>query len=112
MNITQDLSVIELIIRAGLAVKREIDGPEAHRALPASVASVSPCVGAVGVDILAVAIGEGRDTIEGLPEPYLIQKCYLQRTSRGRAATAGIRGHFGLVGRAQSGTPQLFEGPA
>ena len=41
--------------------------------------------GPVGVDNLAAAIGEARDTIEDVLEPYLIQQGYLQRTPRGRA---------------------------
>jgi Holliday junction DNA helicase RuvB len=53
--------------------------------------------GPVGVDNLAAAIGEARDTIEDVIEPYLIQQGYLQRTPRGRVATAEIWRHFGLV---------------
>jgi Holliday junction DNA helicase RuvB len=52
--------------------------------------------GPVGVDNLAAAIGEARDTIEDVLEPYLIQQGYLQRTPRGRVATASIWRHFGL----------------
>jgi Holliday junction DNA helicase RuvB len=52
--------------------------------------------GPVGVDNLAAAIGEARDTIEDVLEPYLIQQGYLQRTPRGRVATASIWKHFGL----------------
>lgn len=52
--------------------------------------------GPVGVDNLAAAIGEERDTIEDVLEPYLIQQGYLQRTSRGRMATANAYRHFGL----------------
>ena len=52
--------------------------------------------GPVGVDNLAAAIGEARDTIEDVLEPYLIQQGYLQRTPRGRMATASIWRHFGL----------------
>ena len=44
--------------------------------------------GPVGVDNLAAAIGEERGTIEDVIEPYLIQQGFLQRTSRGRVATA------------------------
>ena len=44
--------------------------------------------GPVGVDNLAAAIGEERDTIEDVLEPYLIQQGFLQRTPRGRIATA------------------------
>ena len=53
--------------------------------------------GPVGVDNLAAAIGEERDTIEDVLEPYLIQQGYLQRTPRGRIATANAYQHFGLI---------------
>ncbi len=53
--------------------------------------------GPVGVDNLAAAIGEERDTIEDVLEPYLIQQGYLQRTPRGRVATANAYRHFGLT---------------
>ncbi len=53
--------------------------------------------GPVGVDNLATAIGEERDTIEDVLEPFLIQKGYLQRTARGRVATANAYAHFGMV---------------
>jgi Holliday junction DNA helicase RuvB len=53
--------------------------------------------GPVGVDNLASAIGEERDTIEDVLEPYLIQQGYLQRTSRGRIATRLAYEHFGLT---------------
>lgn len=53
--------------------------------------------GPVGLDNLAAAIGEERDTIEDVLEPYLIQQGYLQRTSRGRVATVNAYKHFGLV---------------
>ena len=53
--------------------------------------------GPVGIDNLAAAIGEERDTIEDVLEPYLIQQGYLQRTSRGRVATRQAYEHFGLT---------------
>ena len=53
--------------------------------------------GPVGVDNLAAAIGEARDTIEDVLEPFLIQQGYLQRTPRGRIATPAIWRHFGLT---------------
>ena len=53
--------------------------------------------GPVGIDNLAAAIGEERDTIEDVLEPYLIQQGYLQRTSRGRVATRQAYEHFGLM---------------
>ncbi|MEJ2762592.1 Holliday junction branch migration DNA helicase RuvB [Photobacterium sp. MCCC 1A19761] len=52
--------------------------------------------GPVGLDNLAAAIGEEKDTIEDVLEPYLIQQGYLQRTPRGRIATQRAYLHFGL----------------
>ena len=65
--------------------------------------------GPVGVDNLAAAIGEARDTIEDVLEPYLIQQGYLQRTPRGRIATPAIWRHFGL--EPSSGGASLFSDP-
>ena len=59
--------------------------------------------GPVGVDNLAAAIGEERDTIEDVLEPFLIQQGFLQRTSRGRVATALAYRHFGLAAPAAGG---------
>ncbi len=53
--------------------------------------------GPVGLDNVAAAIGEERDTIEDVLEPYLIQQGYLQRTPRGRIATPLVYQHFGLA---------------
>ncbi|HEY1058119.1 MAG TPA: Holliday junction branch migration DNA helicase RuvB [Limnobacter sp.] len=53
--------------------------------------------GPVGLDNVAAAIGEERDTIEDVLEPYLIQQGYIQRTPRGRIATLNTYQHFGLV---------------
>lgn len=53
--------------------------------------------GPVGVDSLAAAISEERGTIEDVLEPYLIQKGYMLRTSRGRIATQSAYLHFGIV---------------
>jgi Holliday junction DNA helicase RuvB len=53
--------------------------------------------GPVGLDNLAAAIGEERDTIEDVLEPFLIQQGYLQRTPRGRMATSMAYQHFGLA---------------
>lgn len=52
--------------------------------------------GPVGVDSLAAAISEERDTIEDVLEPYLIQQGYIMRTSRGRMLTQLAYQHFGL----------------
>ena len=59
--------------------------------------------GPVGVENLSAAIGEERDTIEDVLEPFLIQQGYLQRTQRGRIATALAYRHFGLVPLAKEG---------
>ena len=64
--------------------------------------------GPVGVDNLAAAIGEERDTIEDVLEPFLIQQGFLQRTSRGRVATALAYRHFGLA--SPGANPELFPG--
>lgn len=53
--------------------------------------------GPVGLDNLAAAIGEERETIEDVLEPYLIQQGFLQRTPRGRMATVRARNHFGIT---------------
>ncbi len=52
--------------------------------------------GPVGLDNLAAAIGEAKDTIEDVLEPYLIQQGYLQRTPRGRIASQRAYLHFGF----------------
>ncbi len=53
--------------------------------------------GPVGVDNLAAAISEERDTIEDVLEPYLIQQGFLKRTPRGRMATAITYQHFDIA---------------
>ncbi len=53
--------------------------------------------GPVGIESLSSAIGEERDTIEDVYEPYLIQEGYLHRTARGRVATKLAYEHLGKV---------------
>ena len=65
--------------------------------------------GPVGVDNLAAAIGEERDTIEDVLEPYLIQQGYLQRTPRGRIATANAYKHFGLAQPRNADVRELWD---
>jgi Holliday junction DNA helicase RuvB len=67
--------------------------------------------GPVGIENLAAAIGEERDTIEDVLEPYLIQQGYLQRTLRGRMATVTAYRHFGLAQPGRPGTTDLWEAP-
>jgi Holliday junction DNA helicase RuvB len=66
--------------------------------------------GPVGVENLAAAIGEERDTIEDVLEPYLIQQGFLQRTSRGRIATALSYRHFGLAPPTPGAAADMFPG--
>ncbi|MES1940466.1 Holliday junction DNA helicase RuvB [Salinisphaera sp. T5B8] len=66
--------------------------------------------GPVGVESLAAAIGEARETIEDVIEPYLIQQGFMMRTPRGRQATQASYRHFGLPQPAPRATdaPDLF----
>ncbi len=65
--------------------------------------------GPVGLDNLAAAIGEERDTIEDVLEPYLIQQGYLQRTPRGRIATPAAYQHFGVTAPRTSPNGDLWQ---
>ena len=53
--------------------------------------------GPVGLDNIAASIGEERDTIEDVIEPFLIQQGFLQRTPRGRVATLAAYRHLGVA---------------
>jgi Holliday junction DNA helicase RuvB len=64
--------------------------------------------GPVGIENLAAAIGEERDTLEDVVEPFLIQQGFLQRTPRGRIAAPLAFAHFGLAPPAASGSGSLF----
>lgn len=69
--------------------------------------------GPVGIDNLAAAIGEERDTIEDVLEPYLIQQGFLQRTPRGRIATLLTYRHFGLSAHDAGSTERgMWDAPA
>ena len=59
--------------------------------------------GPVGLDNVAAAIGEERDTIEDVIEPFLIQQGFLQRTPRGRIATLAAYRHLGVAPPASAG---------
>lgn len=63
--------------------------------------------GPAGVESLAAAIGEARDTIEDVIEPFLIQQGFLERTPRGRVASAKAYRHLGLMAPT---APGLFSG--
>jgi Holliday junction DNA helicase RuvB len=61
--------------------------------------------GPVGLDTLAAAVGEERDTIEDVYEPYLMQEGFLVRTSKGRMATPLAYAHFGRPAGASPPAP-------
>ena len=63
--------------------------------------------GPVGIDSLAAAISEERDTIEDVLEPYLIQQGFIMRTPRGRVVTQFAYRHFGIKPSEQ--VAELFE---
>ena len=66
--------------------------------------------GPVGIESLAAAIGEERDTIEDVIEPYLIQQGFMMRTSRGRTVTRTAGEHFGLAApKTASADNDLFD---
>ena len=64
--------------------------------------------GPVGCDTMAAALSEARDALEDVIEPYLIQQGFLQRTPRGRVATARAFAHLGLAAPVQPVAPKLF----
>lgn len=64
--------------------------------------------GPVGVETLAAALAEPRDTVEDVYEPYLLQQGYLGRTPRGRVATKKAYAHLGLEQKSIKGQGSLF----
>jgi Holliday junction DNA helicase RuvB len=67
--------------------------------------------GPAGVDSLAAAIGEARETLEDVIEPYLIQQGLMHRTPRGRVAGKAAYQHYGLEASGREAGPDLFTGP-
>ena len=68
--------------------------------------------GPVGLGTLAVAVGEERETVEEMAEPFLVRAGYLARTPRGRIATPAAWRHLGLAIPAGAAFPDqalLFE---
>jgi Holliday junction DNA helicase RuvB len=66
--------------------------------------------GPVGVETLAAALAEERDTLEDVIEPFLIQQGFLMRTARGRMVTRNAYLHFGLkVPERVLGTMPMFD---
>jgi Holliday junction DNA helicase RuvB len=60
----------------------------------------------VGLETLAAAVGEDKGTIEDIYEPFLIQEGFLDRTARGREATARAFAHFGAERPRPAGSRQ------
>ncbi|MEO1020348.1 MAG: Holliday junction DNA helicase RuvB C-terminal domain-containing protein, partial [Pseudomonadota bacterium] len=66
--------------------------------------------GPVGIDTLAAALSEQRDTLEETVEPFLLRQGLLQRTPRGRMLTRGAWDHLGLSPpRTEGGQSMLFD---
>jgi Holliday junction DNA helicase RuvB len=65
--------------------------------------------GPVGIETIAASIGEERDTIEDISEPYLLQEGYIQRTPRGRTATESAYRHLGRKPGESGPQKNLFE---
>ncbi|HJN26073.1 MAG TPA: Holliday junction DNA helicase RuvB C-terminal domain-containing protein, partial [Rhodospirillales bacterium] len=84
-----------------------------HRGLDAMDRRYLACIaenyggGPVGVETMAAALSEQRDTIEEVIEPYLIQQGLLMRTPRGRALTGQAYGHLGLKAPASAAQLEL-----
>jgi Holliday junction DNA helicase RuvB len=68
--------------------------------------------GPVGLSTLAIAVGEERETVEEVAEPFLVRQGFLMRTQRGRVATPAAWRHLGLSPPisqpGQEATPHLF----
>jgi Holliday junction DNA helicase RuvB len=64
--------------------------------------------GPVGINTIAAAVGEDASTIEEVYEPFLVQNGFLQRTPRGRVATAIAYRHFGYTPPSDSNQQSLF----
>ena len=105
-QVRHDGAITTAVAREALALL-EVDGHGLERTDRELLATVLEKFGGgpVGLSTLAVALGEERDTIEDVYEPYLLQLGFLQRTPRGRVVTELGREH---VGRAQADDSRLF----
>jgi Holliday junction DNA helicase RuvB len=65
--------------------------------------------GPAGIDTLSAVVGEERDTLEDVYEPFLVQEGYLNRTPRGRMATRLAYEHFNIFPSEQRQQQDLFE---
>jgi Holliday junction DNA helicase RuvB len=67
--------------------------------------------GPVGLNALAVTVGEEQETLEDVYEPFLLQQGFLERTPRGRVAARRAYEHLGMVPPARSAQDDLFTSP-
>ena len=65
--------------------------------------------GPVGISTLAVAVGEERETVEEVAEPFLVRTALLARTPRGRVATPAAWHHLGLTPPPMTGPDQVVD---
>ncbi len=109
-EVKADGRVTEQTAAAALAMlevdDRGLDGMD-RRVLDAVVDKFDG--GPVGIDSLAAAISEERDTIEDVIEPFLIQEGLLMRTPRGRVATESTYRHLGLLPKRDDGAQAELE---
>jgi Holliday junction DNA helicase RuvB len=101
-EVRHDGAITADIARAGLAVF-EVDGEGLDRLDHAVLGALIERFGGgpVGLSTLAAAVGEEPDTVEDVVEPYLLQLGFLQRTPRGRVASARAYAHLGLTAPGQ-----------
>jgi Holliday junction DNA helicase RuvB len=101
-EVRHDGAITGDIARAGLAMF-EVDGEGLDRLDHAVLGALIERFGGgpVGLTTLAAAVGEEPDTVEDVVEPYLLQLGFLQRTPRGRVASARAYAHLGVAAPGQ-----------
>src|SRR4051812_3355273 len=108
-QVRADGVITEEVARAGLAMldvdQFGLDDMDA-RILKAIIEKFDG--GPVGVATISAAIGEDASTLEEVYEPFLVQQGFLQRTPRGRVATAAAYRHFGYTPPSVSAQEVLF----
>jgi len=104
------------VVEAALQMERidEFGLDELDRGFLRSLAEVYDG-GPAGIDALAATLGEEKDTLQDVVEPYLLQTGFIRRTNRGREITQQACKHLGIKVRKKkaktTGEPNLFEGP-
>jgi len=92
-NGTVDAPIVETCLKR---LKIDSQGLEEHDRQILKVIIQKYGGGPVGAETLAISVGEAVESLEDFYEPFLIQKGFIQRTPRGRVATAGAYKHLGL----------------